>query len=223
MDGPTIQARVYAGYARAAARIGLLYDQFRPITAQAPLGNKIQSLLAAFDSTPDYKFKKPNDFGDPTWYALINDATVMPGDYLVGNGQTFFIAGKQFLLPVQAVECNRSVVLIRPAAPSSSTGAQGYGGNCIAEGSPALGTLNPDGSIATGWPCSILFGGKQSHGTELPMSVSNAGFQILLPPSLPLVVNASDVFLDDFGRRYIAEACEKSDLGWRINAKEVHP
>lgn len=222
MDGPTIQARVYAGYAKAALRIGLPYDQYRPVNVAAPLGNKVATILAAFDSTPNYEFKKPNLYGDPTWYALINDATVATGDYLLGNDGVFFIAGKQFLLPVQAVECNRSVVLIRAASGATPTGTQGYGGNCVAEGSAVLGTLNLDGTVATGWPCSILFGGRQGRPTELPMAVGNAGWQILLPASMPLVINASDVFIDDLGRRYVVDGAEHSDLGWRINSKEAH-
>ena len=123
---------------------------------------------------------------------------------------------------VLCVECNRKVVLLRTAPATTPTGPQPYGGLCVADSSAALGSVDAAGALATGWPASILLGGRQEHGTNLPMAVSNAGFQILLPPSLPLVVRASDLFLDDLGRRYIVEAAELTDLGWRINCREAH-
>ena len=218
MDGPTLQARVYAGYAKAANVIGLPYNQYRPLSANAPLGNLVATIKAAFDSSPNYNFKTPNEYADPLWMALINDATVQTGDYLVGTGaniDTKFIAGKQFLLPVIAIDCNRSIKITRENA-ASAVGAIGYSGNQPTNETDILGGAgNP-------WPCSILLGGKSQVGVGLPADVKNVGWRILLPPSVPIQILPGDIATDDLGRRYAIEGPELTDLGWRISATEVH-
>jgi len=215
MDGQTLQAKIYSGYAKAANVIGLSFSLYRPLSAGAPLGNLVGTLKAALDSSPEYGFKKPNEYGDPTWFALINDATTQAGDYLVNTSGTYFIAGKQFLLPVIVVECNRSLKLTRQQA-QSGVGALGYGGSVAAHDTDVLG--------ATGalWPASILFGSRSQVSLNLPQGAKNSGWRILLPPSVPITVMAGDIATDDLGRRYVVEGAELTDLGWRINAQEVH-
>ena len=222
MDGPTIQARVYAGYAKAAKVIGIAYDQYRPLSASQPLTNKVATVKMAVDSGKQYTFTSPNEYGDPTWLALIDDATVLPGDYLVGNNgglnvNTYFIAGKQFLLPVLAIECNRSIRISRQVA-SAAVGAVGYSGTTAANESNIL------GAPSNLWPASVLFGGKSQGGLALPAGAKQSGWRILLPPSVPanVVLGASDIVTDDIGRRYVIDGAELTDLGWRINANELH-
>ncbi|MBT2299270.1 hypothetical protein J7E70_02225 [Variovorax paradoxus] len=221
MDAATLQDRINKGYGKAAARLGILHSVARPLTAAAPLLNIQGTLLCSFNAE-DWKYLKPNKYGRPTWYGLFDGSLTRAGDYLIGPAVTYFIAAQQPLLSILCVDCNRQVALLRPPPAAASTGAQGYGGTCAADSTPALGTVDANGALVNGWPCSILLGGRQEHGTNLPMAVNNAGFQILLPPSVPIVIRASDIFLDDLGRRYIAEAAELSDLGWRINAREAH-
>ena len=215
MDGPSLQAKIYGGYAKAAQKIGLPYDLYRPLSAASPLGNKVSTLNAAFSSTPDYKFSKPNEYGDPVWSALLNDATTLTGDYLIGNNEKFFIAGKQFLSPVLAIECNRTVKIVRQA-DETNIGVVDYGGSVPSKEVEILGTTGAY------WPASILIGGKSQKGINLPADTKQAGWRILLPPSVPVVLTYSDMVIDDLGRRYVIEAAELTDLGWRIAAVEQH-
>jgi hypothetical protein len=215
MDGPTIQARVYAGYAKAAKVIGLPFNLYRPMVADDPLGNLVGTIKAAMDSTPSYKFRKPNEYGDATWYALIDDATTQAGDYLINANGTYFIAGKQFLLPVIVVECNRAVHITRQQAVTA-VGAVGYSGSVPAQDVDVIGT---PGAM---WPASILFGGKSQVAAGLPADVKNSGWRILLPPSVPSTIMAGDIVTDDLGKRYAIDGAELTDLGWRLNAQEVH-
>ena len=219
MDGPTIQARVYAGYAKAARVIGVTYKLYRPTNVSNPLTNLVGTLLAALDNSPAYDFKQPNEYGDPTWFALINDATTLAGDYLVNSSVissgTYFIAGKQFLLPVIAVECNRTLKITRQIAVTA-VGAVGYSGIVTGQEVDVL------GSNANQWPASILLGGRKEPAAKLPAGVKNAGWKILLPPSVPIVLMAGDIVTDDLGRRYAIDTAELSDLGWRMLANEIH-
>lgn len=220
MDGATLQAKIYAGYAKAAKVMGIAYDQFRPVSASQPLSNKVATVKMAVDSGKQYSFNSPNEYSDPTWLALIDDATVQTGDYLVGNNgglntNTYFIAGKQFLLPVLAIECNRNLHITRQASVSA-VGDVGYVGSTAAQEVDVLGTASAL------WPASVLFGGKSQMGLGLPAGVKNVGWRILLPPSVPSVILAGDIATDDQGKRYVIDGAELTDLGYRISAQEVH-
>ena len=217
MDGTTIQARVYSGYAKAASVIGQVFNLFRPLAFDAPLGNQVGTIKAALDSGAEYNFKKPNEYGDPTWFALINDATTQTGDYIQNASGAYFIAGKQFLLPVIVVECNRSVRISRQVT-SSAVGAVGYSGTTASNEVNILGAANAL------WPASILFGGKSQSSMGLPAGAKQTGWRVLLPPSVPstVLISASDIITDDLGRRYLIDGAELTDLGWRINCNELH-
>lgn len=219
MDGPTIQAKVYGGYAKAANVIGVAYDLYRPSGPSAPMapGNKVSTLKAALDSTSSYAFRQPNEYGDPTWYALINDATTQAGDYLTNATGTYFIAGKQFLLPVILVECTRSLRVVRQLQ-QTAVGEVGYGGTLAANEVPVLG----DQSVPTYWPASILISGSGGKTLGLPSSAHPGHWRILLPPSVPAKIMAGDIATDDQGRRFLFLSTELTDLGWRITASEVH-
>jgi hypothetical protein len=220
MDALTLQSRINRGYGKAAVRLGQLNDVCRPTGPANPLVSKVFSLLASFNAE-DWKYIKPNKYGKSTWYGLFDRTLTQQGDYLVGPQGIFFIAEQQLHLSTLCVECNRKVALLRQTAPVNPTGAQPYGGVCITEETAALGTVTA-GVVTYGWPASILLLGRADNQSVLPMAVKNAGFQILLPASVPVVIHASDVLLDDLGRRYIIEGAELTDAGWRMNAKEAH-
>jgi hypothetical protein len=124
-------------------------------------------------------------------------------------------------MPAQAMRCNHTIALLR-APVSAGVGVQGYGGACAADSTAVLGVVT-NGAVVDGWPASILIGGRQAAGTNLPMAVQNGGFEVMLPKTVPIAIRASDILLDNLGRRFIADTCELSELGWRMTVKEVHP
>ena len=197
------------------AQYGRHFDVVRPASAADPLANNLGSALA-------YIYRNPKGHGDADWLMMIGEGLAKPGDYLVREGETYIYGLKPFMLPAQAMRCNHTIAVLRAPA-RAAVGAQGYGGLCIAEGTVALGALNLDRSLATGWPCSILIGGRQGIGAHLPMSVANGGFEVMLPKTVPITLRASDVLLDNLGRRFVADTCEFSELGWRLAVKESHP
>lgn len=231
MDSATLQNKIYAGYAKAALRIGPVYTQYRPGGAGNPLAAPLATFNASFNAE-DMKYGRPNKYGAPTWYGIFDGRLTQVGDYLVGPGETYFIAAQQLTLPILCVECNRTVRVTRPAAPVPISTAGGvsvlpYAGVCDSPGESVdvLG-ISPanNGGVFVGWPCSILFGkGRLKNTDALPSGTSEqTGWLILLPPSVPIIFQAGDRLIDDLGRMYVVNGAEQTDLGWRIAAIEVH-
>ncbi|AQW28645.1 hypothetical protein ACJBUE_12780 [Ralstonia syzygii subsp. celebesensis] len=230
MNADQIHAKIYAGRAKAALRLGLDYNVFRPTGTGNPLSNQVATIKAAFNAG-DNTYKSPNMPGDAFWYGDFDGRLTQPGDYLVHPVNPMdvkYIAAQQQLLPIICIDCNRTVRLSRaaPQGAPGAVGAVGYSGLCDSptESVDVLG-LNPanNGGTFVGWPCAILFGGKSQAAVGLPGDVKNSGWRILMPPSVPVVVRSGDILTDDLGKRYAVEGAEQSDIGWRINAQEVHP
>jgi hypothetical protein len=213
MDAARIQSLVYKGRGKAALRIGLLCDVIRPVEGD-PRMNVVATIHAAFNArNPNYI--KPNLYNYPVWFGDFDGSVTCPGDYLVrkSDGQIWFIAAQQQLLPIVLVNCNRALQLLREPA-AAGVGLQPY--------SSLAGITPPEPETSQTWPCSILIGGRTQAGAGLPSDVKQAGWKILLPPSFQLTVEAGDILLDDLERRFAVESAERSDLGWRLIANEVH-
>jgi hypothetical protein len=213
MDGATLQARVYYGYTQAAQRIGLSFDQYRPTSAVNALsaGYKLRSLPASFN-VQDMKYGKVSAYGKAVWFCLADGRLLAPGDYLTGNGFTYFIAAMEPLLPIAAVLCNRVVNVYRPQQ-EPGLGAVAYGGN----------TAGNQTAIVTTFPASILLSTKAEKGpVNLPGDV-RSGWATLLLPLIPggVTIMNHDVVTDDLGGRYVISSAELSELGWRINMMEA--
>lgn len=185
--------------------------------------NPADPLAASLGTTLAYPYRNPKGHGDADWFLMIGTDLALVGDYLAAGDEIYIYALAPFEMPAQAIRCNRKVALLAPPPPVAAVGAQPYGGVCIAEAQPVLGAIDAAGALVTGWPCSILIGGRTEKGGTLPMSTKDAGWQIMLPRAVPAQLSASGILLDDLGRRYVIEAAELSELGWRCNVKEVHP
>lgn len=216
MDGATLNARIYAGRGKAAAKIGLSCKLFRPFDGLNPMGNQVGTLFAALNSG-DSTYKKPNEPGDAMWYADLDGSLVKVGDYLqrVSDGGIWFVAGLQPLLPIMLIECNRTIRVSR-ATQGTQVGAAPYGGLSKTTEQDIIGAPQQL------WPASILFGGKIEKTAITPMTSKMAGWRILLPASIPASPHAGDLITDDLGGRYLIDGAEGSDTGWRINAQELH-
>ena len=212
MDGATLQQRVYYGYAKAANVIGLSFAQYRPATASTAIaaGNLLRSMPASFNAQ-DMAYGKPNGYGKATWYCVADGRLLQVGDYLTGNGSTYFIAAMQPLLPMLAVECNRTVTVYRPQQ-QPGVGALGYGGN----------TESNQVAIVTAFPASILIGAKaETNAVKLPGDGRSVAQVMLLPP-IPggVQIKNNDIVIDDLANRYIIFGAELTDLGWRCTVME---
>lgn len=211
MDAAGIQNRIYRGYAKAAQYIGPSYQLFRPSSATNPFQYGPLGTLNASFNAQDMTYGKPNVYGKPLWFALLDGTQTQVGDYLTSADKTYFIAAMQQTLPILAVECNRTLNVRRPAQ-QSGVGALPYGGNTGASETPLM----------TGWPASVLQGTKgENEGVKLPGDVRLPWWAILLPAFPGVTIRAYDVMSDDLGNRYIISSAEQTDLGWRMTALQA--
>lgn len=219
MTAAAAQAEIYGAFAEVAAELGTTFAVHRPAGAQAPLSSPLRTLLASF-SNEDASYARPAGYGDATWFGWFDGRNTRPGDYLVGE-RTFFIAAQQPMLPILAVLCNATVRLAR----HNAFGAPGDGTGSAVGVAPYSGVEESgDEPLLSGWPASVLLGGRSTGRGEadLPASVMQTGFIVLLPASVPIEVLHGDTLTDDLGRRYSVIAAESSALGWRLQATELH-
>jgi hypothetical protein len=215
MDAATINAKIWAGRAKAAQRVGYPFILYRPLTATAPLGNLITTLPAAFNAA-DNTYQKPNLYGKAIWYTDVDGSRVQIGDYLVNAAnatELYFVVARQSLLPIAVVECNATLSIFRPTSTTGQVGAGGYGGE----------TLAGDTMLVNAYPCSLLQGSKGDKSlVNLPGDVRTPWWVVLLPP-IPGVAQLmnDDIAFDQMGKRYKLSSCELTDMGWRMTAVEA--
>jgi hypothetical protein len=77
-------------------------------------------------------------------------------------------------------------------------------------------------SVISGWPASLL--GIATEGkspTHLPGDTVIPNMIALLPSTHGQIVQPTDIITDDLGIKGIVAASELSDLGWRLNIRQV--
>ena len=217
MEQSHLLDRISWGLNVAARHIGCNTDAYRPKGSADPLvvANRFLRLPAAF-SAPDGKFRRPNGYGVALWHGVFDSAYTQPGDFLVQNAETWFIAAQQKLLPILCVQTNRIVSVVRPAAPSY-TGLNPYGG-------ASLDTAIP---LITNYPASIVGASAAGQPTaNLPTDTPIGYWTVLLPAARalngsPIILQPTDVLLDDLGRTSTVSGAEMTDLGWRLTVRQA--
>lgn len=217
MDGSRLQGKIYKGSGKAATKIGFDYDVYRPIVTPVPDPQTNEPLLdsrwvgkikVSLNQKGDYKV--PNTYGVAIWWSYHDGRVTLAGDYLVGNMGIFFIASQQDLLPLQCVQCNRIIDIIRPTNPDGK-GAVGYGGQVASN----------DVMLMSQWPASILIGRDEKNDAKLPLDSKTSMWKVLLPDVEGINLRMGDQIKDDLDRRYAIQSAELTDLGWRITALQL--
>lgn len=203
-----IKGKIDYGMAKAAKYIGDNYSQYRPIDPMNFPASSIASVKAAMTvhSSSGYNFMKPSDYKNPMFH-VITDADLHVGDYLIGPA-TFFIASRNSLVPILAVQCNRRIRVL-DREQSNAVGARPYGG----EGN------GHETELSGMYPVSLLKGSRGLRDQELPGDVGFGMFEVLMPDVVPL--RPSLIFWDDLDQRYIVQTAEKTDLGWRVMVQQA--
>jgi len=196
----------------AARSTGLVTSAYRPRGAENPLAaeNRFLRLHAAFTSV-DGKFDRPNVYGNALWRGIFDSAYTQPGDYLVQNNGTWFIAAQPELLSALCVRTNRIVSFSRPL-PKSTAGVNSYGGVTAANVTPLM----------TNWPASVLAATREVRPlANLPGDTAVSLWTVLLPSCEGVVLATADLMSDDLGRNGVVATTELTNLGWRLAVRQA--
>jgi hypothetical protein len=213
MNASLLQAKVYAGYAQVAKRLGMDHQVFRPEQAEDPFTQPITTLKVSL-TAENFSYGQAAKHGQINEIGLFDGQATQAGDYLVHEERCWFIASQALQRPILCIACQDRVRIYRPQPPQA-VGALPYQGRTAANEQVILGGRQP-------WPASLLLGSRQANGIKLPASAKAAGWVVLLPPSIPEAIQASDMLVDQRGQRYLIQASESSALGWRLYVEAAH-
>jgi len=212
MNRAGIADRVARGMGRAARVLGEEFDHYRPSPtaaafAVATLRGKVR---AAIDG--DLSFAGKDRYGEVLHQAAMDRRGLAVGDYLRGDGGTFFVASLPDIGTPHVVRCNATITATRPTP--GATGEDHYGGDVRAAAVTLL----------TAWPAAMVqagTGGPMDAG--LPGDPRGAQWVIYLPASASAQIRASDVVEDDQASpmRFIIASAELTDMGWRLRAQQA--
>jgi hypothetical protein len=204
MNRAELLAKVAAGNAHVAGRVGVVCAVYRPNGVSAPIvsANLIESLPVYLE--PAEKLQER-----PEWIGTFDFGSTLRGDYVVAvDGTTYFIGAQTGLAPVVCVQTNAILGMMRPAAVSNF-GADGYSG--------VIDSLME--SLISDWPASLVASGRAKDGEAID-NMGLAAWEIMLP-ALPVIPLVADLVTDDLGRIFVVTAAERTSLGWLLHVKQA--
>lgn len=210
MDAGRLQDRIYWGLNRTANILGQVADAYRANGTSDPLdrSNRYLRLHAAF-SRADGNFTQPIGYEVAVWRGHFDASYTQVGDYLVRKKEIWFIAAQHSLLPVLCVRTNHVISITRQTVPI--TGASN-------DPTSATSTIN----VISRWPASMLGTGTEGRSpTQLPGDTRIPNVIALLPSTHDQILQPADIVTDENGTTGIVVAAEISDLGWRLNVRNV--
>lgn len=210
MNGITLQAKLYKGYAKAAQRVGTAFKLYRPTLFDEAIsqGTLIEEEIFVALSQDKF-FVNPSKYGNSVWQALLDGSLTKVFDYIQNDqGDTYFINSMPQIVPIQVIECNTIIDVVCPAQPVS-VGVSSYSGN----------TVTSEEVLMRGWPASSLNGTKwERNMAGLPGDERNPWKIILLPFFPGVIIKTNYILIDEFRQRWSVSSAELSGFGWRITA-----
>ena len=205
MDAGALQDKISKGLGVAARKCGTPYTVYRPSGPLQPVNPRGRVIeLSAYFTPGDGGLNRGASYGQAVWQGVFDASYTQPGDYLVGDRDTYFVAVQTPGAPVQCVLVNRVVTLVRPTAAMQG----GYSGFFATPGEP----------LVILWPGSLLEAG--GHGGSRIGETRFGGWTLLLP-RLPATPQTADVVSDDLGNAFTVGSAEETIFGWRLLLRQV--
>jgi hypothetical protein len=209
VSGATIAAKVNYGLGKAGNAAGFPYSWYRPQGSGAPIvAGNLLGTVNAYISTSKSLQPQSSDWGKSDRFATFDPTNFLAGDYLVGQGDTLFVAE---LVPlagmVRLVLCNEIFSWSRMGV--AAPGPEFRRGVKVAA------------PVATGWPGWITVAERRSPpDLHLPGSIEMPNAQILLPATMPGQVIRGDELTTSETQAitWTVQGSALSNNGWQITA-----
>jgi hypothetical protein len=211
MDGLKLADKIAYGAGQAARKAGVICDAYRARDGACPIkdANRIIRMPVVFMPASGTA-RMPAPFGVPYRQAVLDQAYVRAGDYLVGSAGTFLIASNEPPQPVLSVLCNEVVSLWRAAAPRLA-GANPYGAIL-----PATAM-----ALMTGFPAALLPAGLSDRTRQgLPDDTKLSGYTAMLAVVEGVIPDVADILRDGKGRQFILNGAQRFGGAWRLSMIE---
>lgn len=201
MDANRITQKIYAGYEKAAKRLGKEFTVYRVTDPLDVLGNSVGTVLASFNAQ-DWGYTRPNLPGKPWWYTVVDGRVLEVGDILVGTttSETYVIAGMQTHLPILSYDCNTTLDVSRQDLDNHTSSA----------------LLK----VVAACPASVINtsvgGGRQDYE-----HATGQGHYRVLMPYLGVNIHTNDVATNALGDAFLVQSVEHSDYGWRLLIEKI--
>jgi hypothetical protein len=202
MDGAGLRQKFSRSMGQAARFCGVPYRVFRPQGLLPPLSPRLGAYTIYAHFTPQLaQGAVATRLNDALWLGQFDTCYTHPGDYLVGDGNVFFVATQ---IPVQAPVCVKTNTVISVYAGPLDSPAR-YAGFQIE--TAVVVTMQ--------WPA---FQALQSGSGGANVAATQFGeFAFILPAGFP-DIDAGLVVLDEGGRCYLVTAIEHGALGRLLRA-----
>ncbi len=209
VTGSVISARVNYGLGKAGSAAGFAYSWYRPSGAGPVVSpGNLMGAVDAYIATNKALAAQPSDWGIADRFAAFDPTALQPGDYLVGQGESYFLAELVLVCGmVRLVTCNEvfawSQLGARDPGPGFRRGVQ--------SSTPA----------ATGWPGWLSLADRRSTPElHLQGSVEMPNAQILLPACFPGQINRGDLLTtsETEATKWTVQGAVLSPNGWQVTA-----
>ncbi len=213
VSGALVQQKINKGLGIVGSRIGFSYNWYRPGASGGVIqsANLQGSIMAHIAPTPNL-VPGPVALNKPDVYAAFDGTEVLGGDYLVGQGVTYFVGAVLPLTNVyHLIYCNEVFTISRAA--EQAPGPSFYAG-----------TEQANVILATAFPGYLKVGSRREQSElHLPGEVKMGTVTIQLPPSLPCQLLRGDQLstLDTIGTRWSVQGASTSTNGWTVIAAEA--
>lgn len=209
VSGQVIAAKVNYGLGKGGKAAGFFYSWYRPNdVGPVVVAGNLMGTLSAYIATNKALEAQSSDWGKSDRFAAFDPTDLLAGDYLVGQGQTYFLGELvQISGVVRLTICNETFNWLQMGASNPGPGFR--------RGVP---TAAP---FAAGWPGWLSIAGRRSAPElHLQGEVDMPNAQILLPASLPGQINRGDQLITSEAEAttWTVQGAVLSSNGWQITA-----
>ncbi|GBQ94581.1 hypothetical protein ACFFGF_06935 [Asaia lannensis] len=184
-----IQEKVDFSFAKVARKLGRKARHYRLVDPLSPLSMPCGMSCLCVDLDHGFRLRRPRGWAQAMAYG-ISDAALRTGDLFEQDDCFYFVAQTEPLRPALLVCCNRLV---------SVTGMRGAEGLYVARCPASLRLTGKGDDRRSGMPGAVRSGSYMLHLPLLP------GFCLM--PYMQVT--------DEIGARYLIDAVERSECGFR--------